>query len=81
MEKYYYKYIQRFNGKHEKRKPVGDLNTKMETIKKSQIEVLEQKIIVFKLKTLLDILKTISAKEKISETKDSNRSYLNGNTK
>lgn len=53
----------------------------METIKKSQIEVLELKITVFKLKTLLDMLKTISAKEKISETKDSNRSYLNGNTK
>lgn len=43
MEKYYYKYIQRLNGKHEKRKPVGILNTKMEIIfkKKSQIEVIE----------------------------------------
>lgn len=41
MEKYYYKYIQRLSGKHEKRKPVGNLNTKMEIIKKSQIEVIE----------------------------------------
>lgn len=61
MEKYYYKCIQRLNGKHEKRKPVGNFNTKMEIIlkKKSQIEVIEWKITVFKLKTLLDVLKSI----------------------
>lgn len=59
MEKYYYKSIQRFNGIHEKRKPVGNLNTKMEIIKKSQIEVIKLKITVFKLKTLLDVLKSI----------------------
>lgn len=36
MEKYYYKCIQRLNGKHEKRKPVGNLNTKMEIIFKKR---------------------------------------------
>lgn len=36
MEKYYYKCIQRLNGKHEKRKPVGNLNTKMEIILKKK---------------------------------------------
>lgn len=71
MEKYYYKYIQRLNGKHEKRKPVGILNTKMEIIlKKEPNRSYRMKITVFKLKTLHRLRVLGRAKEKIGETKD-----------
>lgn len=33
------------------RKPMGNLNTKMGTIKQSQMKVLELKIMIFELKT------------------------------
>lgn len=53
------------------KKPLGNLSTKMESIQKSQMEVLELKIVIFKLKTLLDGLNSLldTAKENISETK------------